>query len=393
MTWRDRYRTASFRGVEFRVLSSGSGVGRRLARHEYPGRDLPWMEDLGRRARAYQVEGWTVGEDYDRQRERIIEACEREGPGTLVHPYLGQVEVTVESLEVREESGSGGLARLSFVFLEAGRPQAPLAGADTGGALSGAAAALDVSSAADLAARLSIFGQAGVALEAITGSLNEVSRWLGGLPYTGSPGPVGKLVASASGLADRALGYGFDPEQLSGDMGGLVRQVGEAFSSKRDALAALRGAARLANPTFGGSGVQDTAAENGQAVLDFGAAVAIGQAVLLSGELEFESLDDALALRDELAGEIDGMVLRPGVGDLVTQDLEGLRAALFGALPPPGQELPRLATMRPAATLPSLVLAYGLWDDAERAGEIAARNRVRRPGFVPGGQDLEVLSA
>jgi len=42
--------------------------------------------------------------------------------------------------------------------------------------------------------------------------------------------------------------------------------------------------------------------------------------------------------------------------------------------------------------MPAIVLAYRLYGDAERADEIVARNRVRHPGFVPGGQPLEVLS-
>ena len=46
----------------------------------------------------------------------------------------------------------------------------------------------------------------------------------------------------------------------------------------------------------------------------------------------------------------------------------------------------------PEATQPALVLAYGLYEDAGREAEIVTRNKVRHPGFVPGGQALEVLA-
>jgi prophage DNA circulation protein len=48
-------------------------------------------------------------------------------------------------------------------------------------------------------------------------------------------------------------------------------------------------------------------------------------------------------------------------------------------------------------TQPALVLAQRLYGDPAsveaRAAEIVARNKVRHPGFVPGGVALQVLSA
>jgi prophage DNA circulation protein len=46
----------------------------------------------------------------------------------------------------------------------------------------------------------------------------------------------------------------------------------------------------------------------------------------------------------------------------------------------------------PAEPLPALVLAYDLYEDVARDGEITARNKIRHPGFVPA-EKLKVLSA
>ncbi|HHG0355951.1 TPA: DNA circularization N-terminal domain-containing protein, partial [Escherichia coli] len=48
MTWKDRLQGASFRGVPFKVEEESAGTGRRVETHEYPNRDKPYTEDLGK---------------------------------------------------------------------------------------------------------------------------------------------------------------------------------------------------------------------------------------------------------------------------------------------------------------------------------------------------------
>ena len=61
MSWRDRLLPASFRGARFFVATDTRQGGRRLAVHEYPLRDIPYAEDLGRKARTYAIEAVLVG--------------------------------------------------------------------------------------------------------------------------------------------------------------------------------------------------------------------------------------------------------------------------------------------------------------------------------------------
>src|SRR5579871_3815536 len=92
---------ASFRGVPFGVLTDTDTFGRRLALHEYPMRDKPWAEDLGKRARRFQIAGFLItdslvygGGDVIAQRDAMAAAVEAAGAGALVHPTLGSVQVT-----------------------------------------------------------------------------------------------------------------------------------------------------------------------------------------------------------------------------------------------------------------------------------------------------------
>lgn len=57
-------RPASWRGVPFQVDSTDMGAGRRTQLHEYPQRDKPWVEDLGRAAREVAFDGFVTGADY-----------------------------------------------------------------------------------------------------------------------------------------------------------------------------------------------------------------------------------------------------------------------------------------------------------------------------------------
>ena len=50
-SWPQMLNQASFRGVPFAVYGGDARFGRRLALHEYPGRDKPYIEDMGRSTR------------------------------------------------------------------------------------------------------------------------------------------------------------------------------------------------------------------------------------------------------------------------------------------------------------------------------------------------------
>ena len=140
MPWLDRYLQASFRGVEFEVDAHEAQLaGRRGQTHEYPGQEEPYDEDLGRAAKEFEVDGYIVGDDYMERLDRLEEACDRSGPGLLVHPYRGRRRVRCRRLTVMERTSQGRMCTLRFDFVEAGRNRFPADRADTGAVLFGAA--------------------------------------------------------------------------------------------------------------------------------------------------------------------------------------------------------------------------------------------------------------
>lgn len=118
--WKMQLVPASFRGAEFKIEVNSRASGRRVVLHEFPKRDQPYAEDMGRAARRFPVTGYVIGSDYKAQRDALIAALEAEGPGLLILPTLGEQIVQPREYAVREQRQAGGMAEFEMTFVEAG---------------------------------------------------------------------------------------------------------------------------------------------------------------------------------------------------------------------------------------------------------------------------------
>lgn len=142
--WRDRLQDASFRGVSFKVEEESAGTGRRVETHEYPNRDKPYTEDLGKITFRPSITAYVVGDDCFDQRDRLIEALNKPGPGTLVHPTYGELKVCVDGeVRVSTSKSEGRIVRFDLKFVEAGELSYPTSGAATAQTLMSSCSALD----------------------------------------------------------------------------------------------------------------------------------------------------------------------------------------------------------------------------------------------------------
>lgn len=122
MSWRDSLRPASFRGVSFKVEASSKAGGRRGQTYEYPKRDEPTDEDLGRRAKRFSVSGYVIGADHNILADVLETALNQEGPGQLVTPLMGSARVRCETYTRTDRRQEGGVTSFDMVFVEAGSP-------------------------------------------------------------------------------------------------------------------------------------------------------------------------------------------------------------------------------------------------------------------------------
>ena len=139
--WRAALLPASFAGAGFRVEAGGINTGRRVAVHEYPKGVFLFAEEMGRKARRWPVTGYCIGPDYLDYRDALIAACEAEGPATLVHPSLGELQVHCDTCNMTESREKGGYCTFEMVFLEAGQNPDVSATSDTSAQATSAASA------------------------------------------------------------------------------------------------------------------------------------------------------------------------------------------------------------------------------------------------------------
>lgn len=141
-TWRDSLLPASFRGVGFFIEKAVVPAGRKGQLHEFPQRDEPYFESLGKQSKVHTLTGFIVGPDCFEQRDRLLQALEQEGAGELVHPWLGRVQVQVGECGVTHNLSEGGLVRLDLKFYPANPLKFPVSTLNTRRQLLGASESL-----------------------------------------------------------------------------------------------------------------------------------------------------------------------------------------------------------------------------------------------------------
>jgi len=123
--WRDKWQNASFRGERFFVEGDMRSSGRRVVVHEYPKRNVPYSEDMGRVAVQIKVQGYLIGPKYLDLKNALIAALEKDGPGMLRLPLpyqMADIKVMVNSYSVTEARERGGFCTVDMQFSEYGDP-------------------------------------------------------------------------------------------------------------------------------------------------------------------------------------------------------------------------------------------------------------------------------
>jgi prophage DNA circulation protein len=128
--WRQKWLPAEFRGALFFVENDVRSGGRRVALHQYPKRNIPYAEDMGRSANRFIVQGYLIAlpgheKSYLELKNDLITELEKDGPGLLRLPMiylLSDVTVMVQSYSITESRERGGMCAIEMDFIEYGDP-------------------------------------------------------------------------------------------------------------------------------------------------------------------------------------------------------------------------------------------------------------------------------
>lgn len=397
MAWRDQLRRASFRGVPFEVESADNVGGRRADITEYPLRNDPQTDDLGRRARMMRFQAFVIGPDYMVARDALMEALEADGPGTLVHPYLGEMDVQVGEVSFRESSKEGGMATFSIECWKATGAIYPRVQPDT---QAQTVTSVDVAEQAATDAFVEEFGVGGqpeFVVEAAVARVQEVAAAVESAVATVTtlPGEFPALADAVDVISSTASSLVLAPAVLVDRVQDVLRQVVVAADRPRaalDALQAIFGFGNDLDQVPATTPTRQREAQNQAALVQVVQQLATLEAARAASQAAFPSLDDALAVREILTEQFD-LLCEQDIDDTAYQALVAARSAVARDISTRGADLARLRKIQLPDTLPSLCLAWALYGDASRADELAERNRLQDPLFVPSGVPLEALDA
>lgn len=402
--WRDKLVPASFRGVEFGVTKTADELGRRTVRHDFPQRDDPYVEDLGRAPRVVNVTGFVLGPDYMSRRDQLQEALDAPGPGTLSHPWYGTLTVNLLSARVEHSAADGGMAVFTLVFVRVdkdARSERPVPRADhVSMAMSRAETAAD-RTAALVDSSLSIQGivdyVVGQPRNALMDGLGRIGHVIG-VDIRSAVGWVRRVSDAVAPLYAmiRSGTFGASLRELfsKAGSGGLSGSGGKA-PAPHAFFDAARGLQAAPVPEAGIT--RTTAAVNAAAVTNAIKQFAVIEALRATATVNPASRDEAQALRGEVVEAVDAVIAALPItpeGDAAVAAFEDLRASVLPALAEAAGRAPDIGTVSLARALPALAVAWryaGNRDMAVAEADLVARNGVAHPGFVPSARPLEVI--
>lgn len=416
MSWIDELLPASFRGVPFHVKGDNASFGRRNQTHEFPFRDEPFTQDLGRSARQYAIDAYIVGDNFIDNEKRLIQAIEATGSGVLVHPFYGELSVNiVGTVRVSHSSDAGRMCSISFNFIESGEVHYPDVSVSTSDAILAQANAVDTTLSQSLVdfnfTKLPDFIQSEM-LSSTQAALNEINYVLGyanAQVKTAIDALSGNLSSVLSGPSHQLLtsltGVWRNAEQVMYSVDGLIA-LSHTLSSVSDMK---RLVPSQAWPTDSGSNQTRKHHQNHlNQVIRISALNASSRLIamlpkqqitkhIIHDELTFQavSIQDANEVKPLPMTFDDLMEIKKRINQTFHQESEraqndAIYLALSKLKTTVNQDInDRLLKMdktivfMPNDVLPDLVLANLLYGDATRHIDISARNAITHPGFIP----------
>lgn len=391
----DDLRPASFRGVPFKVESHQYTGGRRVTFHEFPDRDDPYPEDVGKVGKTFKVVGYLIGDDVADQKRKMIEATEAKGLGELVHPYFGTMQVQCGAFSVDESNREGRITSITFQFYEAGSNKYPNNTEDKQAVLeekadAGLAATKDSFDNSFSVAKLPGFAvdtaksgvdQAADAFASATKGFATKSEEISALAFN-----IRNLKAEAAELIKA-------PSALSSRLQDSFTLLNNALGGDKSsfkAVSALSSFSSVSPATPYETPTRKVEEKNKYVFDNFMKQTATLNAVKIAAVTSFTSTEEVNEVREQLTAQLEEQIIATD-DDTVYLALSEVKAQLVRVLPDVDIQLPNIQTITPTATTSALVLSYDLFENAESEADIIERNKITHPGFVLGGKELEVV--
>ena len=395
---------ASYKGVSFSVTESSIEVGRRTVTFEYPQRDFPYVEDLGKKARKIKLTAVYSGQDYVTDMGRLISVMEEEGPAVLVHPTLGPMMVTPTGVtKVVYDATKIGFASADLEFTESGAYSFPKPITDTASVVERAYQQMREISLKTFEEDFNITNSLDFIRDAVaeniaqyytTDDYLELGRLYGISDQLQEYAEESvQAISQASSVLGSAISAAFafaDVTTAVTDWRRITRILSRLIKSdymNRDYATGLASATDAAKLTQLSLSAQSLARQSLIAEMVNATAYVGGSEDIAEGGISY---DEMIQIRDLALDAIDAEMLKIDNDDVYLA-LESARTAVADDLTTRAQDAARLIFVTPQEVTPALVIAYNFYGDASRSQEIIDRNKIRHGGFVPA-KELKLLS-
>lgn len=391
MAWLDNYRQAQFRNAYFVVPSVSNTGGRRGVVHEFPNQDKPYVQDMGRKARQHNVEAYIVDEDYMSARDALIQALEKRGKGKLVHPYLGTLDVICLTYSFEERSTEMGMVRFSIQFVEAGTLKFPTSVIDTTSAVAESKITALQSIMDWLVNSYSIKDVPHSVAQNALNTIDESLTVIEGAKKTVAA--IADFKRDLENTVGRGIALAYDAVELGQNVMELMTygtNVNDDFPADSDNAGSQFNEMRAMWDYEPPEVLIDPEEDPAAVYSMFFRLNALVNAMGLLSIMEFDSLDEAVALRDEVFAKMEPILLQL-IDDDLYLSVYNLQTAVIQDIDERESTLARLGSYFLNVSLPALAVSHTLYGNIEQEDDIIKRNGVAHPLFLPGSQSIEVL--
>lgn len=425
--WTKHLHPASFRGVPFGVVQGEGVFGRRQAVHEYPYRDKAWIEDMGRATRRFTLRGFLLqssglykAPNVMTQRDSLIAACETGSAGTLVHPTLGELTVSIPESGLRITEGMGGrVFEFTLTVIESGvRVFAITSSADAASTVQTSWLSLAAKTAGTFIGEIhgtinffsgtmrTLQNTAGFWMRSVTNTLNAATNLGNSLHSTFGRERFGRynhgafndathdeqqtqvVMAQATQNRDAitksltALTVAQTPEAYADATLNVINLLGSTVTSPPDRVNMMEKLTQFTDPIYHPPGGEKIASDT---AVRFFTTLSAGAMANAAADVTLRSYDDAISLMGRVCDTLDAAILSAGDTneDGVYEALLTLRENTVTLLQNRGASLAPMVNERLNTNLPSLNLANRFYQDAARSDDLVDEANPIHPAFMP----------
>ena len=439
MSFKDRLRKATYGGAPFFVdtvtvtsgravkvhsFSSGNTSGpspierlrakQRGVSEDIASSEFPFVEDLGRKARIIQVECYFLEglemPDYIQARDTFIEICEQKGEDILQLPTWEPFNASVGEIKTTFNNKEGGIERVSITFYRSVKNIQPSSVVDTEREVETKVAEAKQAIIDTFYVNFSVnentdpevpddYGTAKFvaedtrnAFEKFADKMKEYASYANTIQSE-----VNGYVQTINGYVNDLVTLIETPEQLVSETLAIIEQCSSIFTRPFDAFNAQLNMFETfpdqLDEIVGTTLDKLQLGRNNKSLKATVKNACLSQMSLVAKDIDFANAAQAGEVRDLIAEKGEEVQLENGeeYGDhKIYGTISRMLSASIIDLTERSSVLPFIETVRTVKNIPLLVMAYGLYGDAERFQELQERNEVRNNLFPP--LELEVLS-